>query len=307
MVRDDADAMVAVSWVGPNVSVYRAVATGTTATAGNVTATITPALKDLFVVFAFAAGTGVGATLTDNNTNLGDVGAYTLAQSVTFGGSKLHAYVRNSLLRGTTSTIVTFDPGASSTAAALAVIAIGSQNVAMPAAQLQGQTATGAAGVATVTLPTSSQTEDLTLIALANTTNPPGLTAPAGWTNRSNIGAAGPIGLIAATRDSGFTGTAITWGTNPVTTWGSIALEISALAMDSVAAPVLTASAADLGLSSGSAVVEEGTGVIHRMRARDSTLGALVFWSSPTVDMAGDRYTGPGPLTDVVVQKVIPS
>ena len=164
------------------MSAYGTVATGTIATAGSATATITPGLRDLFVVFAFTAGTGVGATVTDNNTNLGDVGTYTLAQSVTFGGYKLHAYVRNTLLKGTTSTIVTFNPGASSTAAAIAVISISGQTAAMPAAELQDQSATGAAGVATVTLSTAADTDNMTLVALANTTNPPGLTVGAGTT-----------------------------------------------------------------------------------------------------------------------------
>jgi hypothetical protein len=41
-----------------------------------------------------------------------------------------------------------------------------------------------------------------------------------------------------------------------------------------------------------------------RMRARDGTLGRTVFWNSDEIDEAGDFYTGPGPLTDVVVFKV---
>jgi hypothetical protein len=41
-----------------------------------------------------------------------------------------------------------------------------------------------------------------------------------------------------------------------------------------------------------------------RMRARDGTLGRTVFWNSDEVDEAGDFYTGPGPLTDIVVFKV---
>ncbi len=36
-----------------------------------------------------------------------------------------------------------------------------------------------------------------------------------------------------------------------------------------------------------------------RMRATDTTLARIVYWSSQRPDPNGDRYTGPGPLTDV--------
>jgi hypothetical protein len=41
------------------------------------------------------------------------------------------------------------------------------------------------------------------------------------------------------------------------------------------------------------------------MRAHDGTLSRLVFWTAITVDTGGAEYTGPGPLTDVVVQNII--
>jgi hypothetical protein len=41
-----------------------------------------------------------------------------------------------------------------------------------------------------------------------------------------------------------------------------------------------------------------------RMRAQDGTLGRTVFWNSGHIDDAGEGYSGPGPLTDIVVFKV---
>jgi hypothetical protein len=43
---------------------------------------------------------------------------------------------------------------------------------------------------------------------------------------------------------------------------------------------------------------------VHRMRAYDQTLARDVYWDSGSVDLAGDDYTGPGPLQDVVVSKI---
>jgi hypothetical protein len=47
------------------------------------------------------------------------------------------------------------------------------------------------------------------------------------------------------------------------------------------------------------------SGAQYRMRAYDSTLTRIVFWTSDTIDTLGADYTGPGPITDVVVQNVI--
>jgi len=47
------------------------------------------------------------------------------------------------------------------------------------------------------------------------------------------------------------------------------------------------------------------SGVTYRMRANDTTLARVVYWSTAFVDAAGVAYLGPGPLTDIVVSNVI--
>lgn len=44
-----------------------------------------------------------------------------------------------------------------------------------------------------------------------------------------------------------------------------------------------------------------GGAPICRMRGYDTTLARLVFWWSETIDPDGNSYSGPGPLTDVVL------
>jgi len=48
-----------------------------------------------------------------------------------------------------------------------------------------------------------------------------------------------------------------------------------------------------------------GVDVIYRMRARDLTLGEIVYWTSSVVDDAGAFYGGPGPLINVVATRVL--
>lgn len=43
----------------------------------------------------------------------------------------------------------------------------------------------------------------------------------------------------------------------------------------------------------------------YRMRGFDTSLARIVFWLAPDVDDIGAFYAGPGPLADIVVQKII--
>jgi hypothetical protein len=52
-------------------------------------------------------------------------------------------------------------------------------------------------------------------------------------------------------------------------------------------------------------VVSPSQSQTYRMRAFDATLTRIVFWPSSVIDTPGANYTGPGPLTDVVVQDII--
>lgn len=52
-------------------------------------------------------------------------------------------------------------------------------------------------------------------------------------------------------------------------------------------------------------LVSSGDALSYRMRALDTTLALMVYWTSSEVDASGTAYTGPGPLQDIVVQNVI--
>jgi len=50
--------------------------------------------------------------------------------------------------------------------------------------------------------------------------------------------------------------------------------------------------------------VPGGSGITYVMRGYDGTLTSLVYWQTATIDATGSSYTGPGPLSDIVVQNV---
>jgi hypothetical protein len=61
-----------------------------------------------------------------------------------------------------------------------------------------------------------------------------------------------------------------------------------------------TSSAAISGSTIGS-----GGSLVYRMRGYDTTLGYNVYWLAVTIDTAGSQYTGPGPLSNIVVYNVV--
>lgn len=62
------------------------------------------------------------------------------------------------------------------------------------------------------------------------------------------------------------------------------------------------------GYTAGYAAGAASVPLVYRMRAKDTTLGEIVYWNSiGSIDGTGAEYTGPGPLIDIVVQAVVGS
>jgi hypothetical protein len=204
------------------------------ATNANVSVSITPVVGDLFVVFVAETAGDDTMTVADDNG-----GTYTKTDSSANSAGSAHGavFIRDQLLLNTTSTSVTLTKSVAptSTGHEIVVVAVTGSNTSGSGARRQGATVNGASGVATTTFGVAALTGNLTLVGLTDLTNPPGLTAPTSWTNRQNVGQTTPLGLIVATRDSGFTGTAITWGTNPATSFASIAIELTQSIQDGTA------------------------------------------------------------------------
>lgn len=214
---------------------YRTSAVGGNTTTGtSPTATITPVVGDLFLVFCQAVGnTNATPTCSDNNS-----GSYTLlfAEGSNTNGNYLSCFVRTALLPNTTSTVVTVATGAH-TAAEVCVVAVSGAPVAGAPAILQKAVQ---ANQSASTTPAPSFANNVTfgsivLSAVGNATNPGGVSVTANtqlwsWTREQNTGQTG-CGLCVEASSQGIYGggsTPVTWGSTSASVFASCALEIGA-------------------------------------------------------------------------------
>ncbi len=205
---------------------YRASAAGGNTSGAAPTATITPAARDLFVVYCAASGNANGAPeCTDDNG-----GTYDLIGTAPFGlsANMMSVFVRTTLLTNTTSTTVTVTTGTNTAAEVVVVAVAGMFRTGSQAVRSTGsQSNQGAAGTPESVLEIAALTGSMTLGAVANSTTPATMTTPTGWTERQDVGQSSPsTGLEVVTRDSGFTGTTITWGNTSSTAFASFVLEL---------------------------------------------------------------------------------
>lgn len=209
------------------VATFRtSVAGGGTSGTGNRTATITPTIGDLFVVYAFVStNTNDTATCSDDNGS----GTYTRIDVanvvISAVNHRLSVFVRDALLANTTSTIITANTG-SNTSGILHVVAVsGMTKTGATAVRSKGLQNNQAAGTAAPVLNQAALTANITIAVCGSADT--AIAEPSGWTERQETNQANPtIALETATRNSGFTGTTVTFGDSSSTTFCSYVLEL---------------------------------------------------------------------------------
>lgn len=202
---------------------------GSSSGSGNRTVAITPAVGDLLIVFCAVAGNAQDApTMTDNN----GAGTYdriaTRNWTISAVNYRLSAFVRTALMVNTTSTTVTCTTGSNTSGSVIAVAVSGMTRVGADAIlQSAGQDNQTASTTPAPAFGASALTENMTLGAVGNGTNPATLTFPTNWTERHDVGfASDALGQEVITRDSGFTSTTITWGGTSPSIFADIILEL---------------------------------------------------------------------------------
>lgn len=214
---------------GTSATTYRtSAAGGGSSGTGNRTVTITPAVNDLMVVFcAVSVNTNTVPTMSDNNGS-GTYTRVTVAQWNT-SANTMSVFIRNALMVNTTSTVITCETGSNTSGELVAVAVSGMTRVGNNGAALQSAVQQNQAGSTTPApaFSASALTANMTLGAIGNGTNPATLTTPTNWTERQDVGQASPnTGLEVVTRDSGFTGTTITWGGTSPSVFAAIIVEL---------------------------------------------------------------------------------
>jgi hypothetical protein len=198
------------------------------------TTSFTPTAGDLLVAFAVVSGQASGGTFTDSQSLGWDT--LTTALKSSSGDSLVFAVARN--LAAASGTTVTFTPAGSPTSSGVAIAVLrvaGMTRTGSSAVRVVGATrnigseSNVASGTPAPALPAAALTGNATVGAVANGANPATLDAPVGWTERFDTGYNTPAtGLEAASRNSGFTGTTVTWGSSSATPFASVIAELDA-------------------------------------------------------------------------------
>ncbi|HKO43316.1 MAG TPA: hypothetical protein VJU84_08500 [Pyrinomonadaceae bacterium] len=227
--------VLALAWCSAaHAAAYRtSAAGGSSSGTGNRTVALVPAVGDLFVVFCAAAGNTQDApTMTDDNG-----GTYTRIRTQSWAISsvnyRLSAFVRNSLLANTTSTTITCTTGSNTSGSVIVAVVSGMTRVGASAVLQSAGQSDGVSGAAPApAFGSNALTANMTIGAVANGTNPATMTNPTNWTERLDVGfTSDTLGQEVVTRDSGFTNSTITWGSNSGSNFGSIIVELDTSAL----------------------------------------------------------------------------
>lgn len=200
------------------------------------TASFTPVNNDLLVLFAVVTATAAAGSVSDS---LGGAWTQVTTAVKATSGDKLWCWIRNALSTGAALTVTMDVTGDNGTGAVLFVARVsgmtrtGSNGAAKQSA-VQSNQASG--GTPAPAFPANALTGNPTLGFVANATNPATLTPPTNWTEQADVGYGTPTtGAEYVSRDSGFTGTTITWGSTSGSAFGDISVELD------TSAPAVTA------------------------------------------------------------------
>ena len=194
------------------------------------TGSFTPALNDLLIAFAIVSGQASGGTFTDSQ-GLG----WTLVNSALKNSSAdtLVCAVANALAANSSMT-VTFTPAGSptSTGVAISVLRVSGMTRTGAAAirQSKAQDNTAGGGTPSILFDDVTVSTNPLLGGMANGANPAGVTAPSAipvMTGQHDIGYATPAtGVETCSKDSGYHGTQILWGSTSATDYGIVVVEL---------------------------------------------------------------------------------
>lgn len=193
----------------------------------------TPALDDLLVLFIAVTGTGVQGTVSDSQGGTWNIRTWQ---------DEIRYWIRNEPAPNTSMTVTATFTGDAGTGCDLTVLRVPGMSLFGSAAGRQLKSAINqAAATPALTFDAAVLTDNPTIGVVKNATNPAGLTPPTNWTERSDNGYNTPTtGMETISRDSGFTGTTITWGSASASTFDVVIVELDAslVTVDGVALSV---------------------------------------------------------------------
>lgn len=197
-----------------------------TTSSGTKTVTATPAVNDLIVICTAHTGNTSAATPTDNQG-----GTYVqIANSSVKNSSAdtMRMFIRTSLISSAVSTVFSHAPGSSS-GGGLAVHKVTSMTRTGSQAEKQSckQDNQSASTTPAPVFGAAVTTTNPVISCAFNASNTAAITPRASFTSLVDAGYNTPTtGLATTSRNSGETGTTMTWGSTSATAFGSLALEL---------------------------------------------------------------------------------
>lgn len=220
-------------------AVTHRISTASTANANSyASGSFTPAANELLVVFVTASGTVEASPTVTDSQGLN----FSLVTSGLYGtGSTMFCFVAVKLAANSAMTVTFNCPNDAATGAVVQVAGVSGMTRVGTGAIKQSQiVANHASGTPAPVFSNSALTGNPTLGLVANSTNPATMTTPTNWTERNDTGYATPTtGAEYVSRDSGFTGTTVTWGSSSASIYGAMIIEMD------TSAPAATATLTD--------------------------------------------------------------
>jgi len=210
---------------------FRVGTPSTSNTANYASGSFAPAVGDLLVVFAVFTGNAGAVSTASVTESVGQTGFSRIDSALfTASANAVMAFVANSFSSSTASRTVTFHTnGGNATGCTVIVYSIsGMLRTGLDAIRQDAEQPNLAAGTTPAPVFTNAcLTGNVTLGVVGNTSNPATITPPTSWTEDLDTGYSTPTcGAESVHRDSGFTGTTITWGSAGSTGKGVITLEL---------------------------------------------------------------------------------
>jgi hypothetical protein len=188
----------------------------------------TPGAGELLVVGVIVSGTALATpTISSDTQGLG----FTLVGQRTWAAAhKVYVFVADKFAAASSEDLTVDVTGDDGTGCIIFVVGVSGMHRVGAAAVRQTAEANGATGTTpAVTFASAVLTDNPTIGWLGNATNPAGMTPPTSWTEPiPDTGFATPtIGGEEVARNSGFTGTTVTWGSTS-STHGEVMVELDA-------------------------------------------------------------------------------
>jgi hypothetical protein len=208
-------------------AITHAVSTASTSNAASyVSGSFTPAAGDVLIAFVTATNTLATGTMTSSVAGQ----TFTKVTSAVFNSSQhtVYCFILNNFTTAVSQTVTFGCSGDNATGAVVQVARIaGLSRTGLGAIKQFATLANQSPGTPAPAFTASVQTDNPTFGVVGCHTNPATITAPTGWTELNDAGYnTPPTGAEYVGRDSGFTGTTVTWGSAAATDFASLIVEV---------------------------------------------------------------------------------